>query len=82
MRENVTPTESKDRYYTDKITNHYSRIVHSVNVEGRGYAFPFDDVAPNGGVDQSGAVWDGAPGVLTVGIGGSGVNQKQLNVQG
>ena len=81
LEEDVTPSEPKERYYSDRITNHYSRIVHSVNVEGRGYAFPFDDVAPTGGVDQSGAVQDGAPGVLTVGIGGSGGAARELNVQ-
>jgi hypothetical protein len=35
-------------------------------------SFPFDDVAPNGGLDQSGAVMSGSPQVLTVSIGGLG----------
>jgi len=34
--------------------------------------FPFDDVAPNGGQDQSGAVMDGNPDVFTVTVGGVG----------
>lgn len=57
-------------YYHDRITNHYARIVHEVELEGRGYAFPYDDVAPSGGVDQSGSVFDQNPSLLTITIGG------------
>ncbi|OJD35725.1 glucanase b [Diplodia corticola] len=67
----TTPATSVDEYYTDSITNHYSRIVHEANTDKRGYSFPYDDVAPDNGVDQSGSVFDGAPQVLTVYIGGS-----------
>ena len=35
----------------------------------RGYAFRYDDVAPTGGADQSGAVSSGSPGLLTVTLG-------------
>lgn len=42
-------------YYQENITNHYSRLVHLANQDGRGYAFPYDDV-PGVGVDQSGFV--------------------------
>ena len=69
------------RYYERKVTNHYSRIVHAANVDGRGYAFPFDDVQPDGGEDQSGAVFDGAPTVLEVAVGGGGVGRGMV-VQG
>lgn len=65
---------SASDYYQTTITNHYSRIVHAVNLDGRGYAFPYDDVAPDGGDDQSGAVSSGAPAVLTVYIGGGGAS--------
>ncbi|KAI9770883.1 MAG: hypothetical protein M1839_003003 [Geoglossum umbratile] len=67
------PSENLDEYYTkESITNHYSRIVHQVSVDHRGYAFPYDDVAPSGGKDQSGSVWDPNPTLLTVTVGGSG----------
>jgi len=63
-------------YYKENITNHYSRICHETNIDKRGYAFPYDDVAPNGGVDQSGSVFDGNPALLTIIVGGgsSGVD--------
>ncbi len=56
-------------YYTNAITNHYARIVHATTAGGRGYAFPYDDVAPAGGADQSGSVSDPAPSLLTVTLG-------------
>lgn len=62
--------ENPANYYKNSITNHYARIVHSANLDGRGYAFPYDDVTPNGGVDQSGFVADPNPTLLTVAVGG------------
>jgi hypothetical protein len=62
--------ENPASYYQNAVTNHYARIVHAANLDGRGYAFPYDDVAPNGGADQSGAVSDGNPLLLTVSVGG------------
>ncbi|KAH6669226.1 glucanase B [Halenospora varia] len=64
------PSTNPLQYYTTNPTNFYSRIVHSVNLDGRGYAFPYDDVAPNGGGDESGSVFDGSPQVLQVEVGG------------
>ncbi|MBS2965790.1 carbohydrate-binding protein [Actinocrinis puniceicyclus] len=64
--------ENPANYYTNSVTNHYARIVHAANLDGRGYAFPYDDVVPNGGTDQSGAVNDGNPALLTVAVGGAG----------
>jgi hypothetical protein len=57
-------------YYQNAVTNHYSRIVHAANLDSRGYAFPYDDVAPSSGEDQSGSVFDGSPKSLTVVVGG------------
>jgi hypothetical protein len=57
-------------YYRNAITNHYARIVHSVQRDGRGYAFPYDDVVPDGGSDVAGVVYDGSPRLFTVGVGG------------
>ncbi|KAL2426425.1 hypothetical protein ABEF95_004736 [Exophiala dermatitidis] len=60
----------QDLYYKDAVTNHYSRIVHQANLDGRGYAFPYDDVQPSGGPDQSGEVHAGDPLLFTVTVGG------------
>ncbi|KIW19330.1 hypothetical protein PV08_03624 [Exophiala spinifera] len=57
-------------YYQDPVTNHYSRIVHGVNLDGKGYAFPYDDVQPTSGKDQSGEVHAGDPKLFTVTVGG------------
>ncbi|GAW26342.1 putative glucanase B [Rosellinia necatrix] len=65
-------------YYQTSPTNHYARILHGVNLDGRGYAFPYDDVAPSGatGPDQAGTVYDGSPELLTVTVGGPGSANK------
>lgn len=62
--------ESPANFYKNSITNHYSRIAHAAALDGRGYGFPYDDVTPNGGADQSGFVADGNPTLLTVAVGG------------
>jgi len=54
-------------YYKNPITNHYSRLVHEANIDGRGYAFPYDDV-PGVGADQSGFV-NGSPKTFRVTVG-------------
>jgi hypothetical protein len=61
--------ENPANYYANPQTNHYARIVHATALDGRGYAFPYDDVAPAGGADQSGAVSSGSPAQLTVTLG-------------
>jgi Beta-1,3-glucanase len=58
--------ESPADYYTSAVTNHYARIVHATTLDGRGYAFPYDDVAPTGGADQSGSVSSASPAQLSV----------------
>jgi hypothetical protein len=50
---------------------HYSRLVHAANVDGHGYAFPYDDVTPDGGVGQEGAMSSPNPELLTVTVGGA-----------
>jgi hypothetical protein len=69
LQTNVTPA-TKDTFYQNPITNHYSRIVHAANVDGIGYGFPYDDVEPPGGGDQSGYVSGMNPKLLTVTVGG------------
>jgi len=60
------------QYYKDlETTNHYSRIVHEVQKDGRGYAFPYDDVVPDGGQDVAGTLFDGSPELFTFAVGGN-----------
>ncbi|MFJ9038453.1 glycoside hydrolase family 64 protein [Streptomyces sp. NPDC102406] len=54
-------------YYRDATTNHWSRIVHANSPIG--YAFPYDDVRPDGRPDVSGAANDGNPRRFTVSVG-------------
>jgi Beta-1,3-glucanase len=61
--------ENPARYYANPITNHYARIVHATEAGGLGYAFPYDDVTPNGGVNQAGPVSSGSPALLSVTVG-------------
>ncbi|GAB7362588.1 hypothetical protein MBLNU230_g2902t2 [Neophaeotheca triangularis] len=58
------------QYYTNPVTNHYSRIVHATNLDGKGYAFPYDDVTPDGAEGQEGAVFSGQPELMTLAVGG------------
>lgn len=57
-------------YYQNATTNHYARILHATNLDGRGYAFPYDDVGPSGGEDQSGYLSDPNPQLWTIAVGG------------
>lgn len=57
-------------YYRDVTTNHYSRAVHAVQRDGRGYAFPYDDVVPDGGQDVAGTLHAGDPVLFTLAVGG------------
>jgi len=74
LTDNFPNGENKGQYYKDPITNHYARIVHEANLDRKGYAFPYDDVTPDGGHDQSGAVIEGSPKLLTVAVGGAGAH--------
>jgi hypothetical protein len=62
--------DNPSRYYKYPTTNHYARIVHAVQKDGRGYAFPYDDVVPDGGQDVAGTVFDGSPRLFTIAVGG------------
>ncbi|UNI17742.1 hypothetical protein JDV02_004064 [Purpureocillium takamizusanense] len=65
----VQPSLGPEHYYTVDPTNHYSRLIHAHEIDGRGYAFPYDDVNPDGNEDSSGLVKSGAPETLTVYVG-------------
>jgi hypothetical protein len=71
--------ELPSEQYKGQVTNHYSRIVHKANLDGKGYAFPYDDVQMTGGPDQSGEVHASDPKVLTVTVGGGGATGVALN---
>lgn len=65
------PTQEKiSQYYQNSITNHYSRIVHSVCPDGKGYAFPYDDVDSSEATNVAGTVADGNPKTFTISFGG------------
>lgn len=64
------PGLAASNYYQSVPTNWYSKFVHQHEVDGKGYAFSYDDVNPDGDVDQSGVVASPNPGVLTVIVGG------------
>jgi hypothetical protein len=66
---NVQPSLSSNSYYGTSPTNHYSRIVHNYESDGKGYAFSYDDVNPSG-EDQSGTVSASDPLVLAIRVGG------------
>jgi Beta-1,3-glucanase len=61
--------ENPAGYYANPVTNHYARIVHAAAADGLGYAFPYDDVTPDGGVNQAGPVSSGSPEQLLVTLG-------------
>jgi len=67
---NVQPGVGADEYYTVNPTNHYSQIVHKYEKDGKGYAFAYDDVNPDGNENASGVVSDADPQKLTVYVGG------------
>ena len=68
---NVQPSLPPSTYYQSTVNNWYSAFVHQVESQGKGYAFPYDDVAPNNNENVSGSVAASDPTLLTVFIGGS-----------
>lgn len=62
--------EQVKNYYQNPVTNHYAKICHETTLGGSGYAFPYDDVTPSNGADQSGSLFDYSPKLLTVTLGG------------
>lgn len=52
--------------------NEYSAMVHEVEIDGKGYAFPYDDVTPSEGDDVAGFVAAADPSSMTVILGGPG----------
>lgn len=69
------------QYYTDPVTNHYARLMHATYLDGKGYAFPYDDVAPANGADQSGSLFDANPRLLTVTVGGPSAAARAVRLR-
>ncbi|KAM4064439.1 beta-1,3-glucanase domain-containing protein [Hirsutella rhossiliensis] len=67
----VQPRLASSSYYTINPASHYSRLIHELEVDGRGYAFPYDDVNPDEGGNASGLVSSAVPDTLTIYVGGS-----------
>lgn len=68
--ESLQPS-GQDQYYTTVPMNWYSATVHKHELDGKGYAFAYDDVVPDRGLDTAGFVASQNPVLLTVTVGGS-----------
>ncbi|KAI1469105.1 glycoside hydrolase family 64 protein [Daldinia caldariorum] len=66
---NLQPGLANNMYYTVDPTNHYSRILHKHEIDGKGYTFSYDDVNPDG-ENQAGVVAGLQPQVLQLTVGG------------
>lgn len=64
------PQLGQSSYYNVNPTNHYSRIVHDYESDGKGYAFSYDDVNPDGNENASGVVSSTNVRHLTIYVGG------------
>ena len=65
------PSLPASSYYTTSPSDYYAQALHQNELDGRGYAFAFDDVNPDGAPDASGAVVSSDPQVWTLFVGGS-----------
>ncbi|KEY74504.1 hypothetical protein S7711_10120 [Stachybotrys chartarum IBT 7711] len=65
----IQPSLDSLHYYGANPTHHYSRVVHKYEVDGKGYAYAYDDVNPHGEEDASGVVSSGAADTLTIFVG-------------
>ncbi|KAI0475596.1 glycoside hydrolase family 64 protein [Xylariaceae sp. FL0804] len=63
------PSLGSASFYTTSPANHYSRIVHELELDGLGYAFSYDDVNADGG-NAAGVVSGVNPTSLQLVIGG------------
>lgn len=71
----IQPSVPSQRYYPRGPANHYSRIVHQYQLDGKGYAFPYDNVSPEKDGDEvAGVVAGRNPQLLQVFVGGRGTD--------
>lgn len=68
---NVQPSLGSDYYYTVSPCNYYSKFVHENELDGKGYAFAYDDVNPTGSENASGELVSTTPETLTITVGGA-----------
>jgi hypothetical protein len=69
LRDNPNqPDTGSGNFYKNARTNHYARLVHETASDGRGYAFPYDDVH-NGPGDWEGKVQSGSPSTFSITVG-------------
>ncbi|CRG92952.1 hypothetical protein PISL3812_10050 [Talaromyces islandicus] len=66
---NTQPSSDPTTYYNTSPTNFYSKLVHDYELDGRGYAFAYDDVNPTG-ENQAGLLLCSHPRSLTITVGG------------
>lgn len=66
---NVQPSLGANSYYTTSPNNYYSKFVHEHEVDGKGYAFSYDDVNPDG-ENASGLIQTPNPATLQITVGG------------
>ncbi|MCJ1474774.1 hypothetical protein MMC13_003434 [Lambiella insularis] len=67
---NAQPALGSSAYYSTTPTNWFSKTVHKYELDGKGYAFAYDDVTPADSVNQSGVVASSDPQLLTITVGG------------
>ncbi|MCJ1476645.1 hypothetical protein MMC13_005313 [Lambiella insularis] len=67
---NLQPSLPATDFYTVSPTNYYSKFVHQYEVDGKGYAFSYDDVTGDYDANQSGLVSNANPTLLTIVVGG------------
>lgn len=67
---NVQPSVKPDQYYKTETLNWYSAVTHANQLDNRGYAFSYDDVAVDVESDTAGVVTGTNPEVLTIFVGG------------
>lgn len=69
LNANQPDGENPEVYYTNPTTNHYSRIVHEEVYGALGYAFPYDDVHPAGGISYEGRIQSSNPSLWKITVG-------------
>lgn len=70
---NIQPMSDISGYYTasGQAANWYSKFVHDYEMDGKGYAFAYDDVTPTGGFDMAGLLSVAQPQTLEIVVGGA-----------
>ena len=67
----MQPYLPPSHYYAPPATNYYSRYVHDAEIDGKGYAFAYDDVSPDQSeYNTAGLVAVPDPCEMTVYVGG------------